>query len=207
MILVPTVKHTGSHFVSDHLLAEYDQAPLKGPIPKGQVVVMDHVYTHKLPLFRKLINRYDPVIIIPIRHPKVCAMSWCERGWELTPDFFLMWENIMTFKGDKVFYLPLDVDDREEWLKKINDGTDLVLSTDWPEVGSNSKLRYKDLAYKDLIGWTEKTVMDPADRGEIQQRISRTGDNNVIYAEAVKELVEDSKLKPFLAKFYKKSKD
>ena len=95
MILVPTVKHTGSHFVSDHLLREYPKAPLKGPFPDGEFVVMDHVSSANMPKFRNLIARHNPTIIIPLRHPKLCALSWCERRLELTPSFFKMWENLL----------------------------------------------------------------------------------------------------------------
>ena len=46
------------------------------------------------------------------------------------------------------FFLPLDVDDRQDYLDEINDNTGLGLQTDWTPQGeqhNNSGLRYTDI--------------------------------------------------------------
>lgn len=158
MIIVPTIRNTGSHFVM-HLLGaaipwrpnvltwrEVDKA-------NDDSIIFDHVLPHQKHLFLPLIAEHTT--IVPLRHPYLTAKSWDDRGMDKA-DLIAMWEVMVNdINPLDPFYLPLDVDNRQDYLDELNDHTGLNLETDWTPRGvknNNSNLRHGDLTPCDEFG-------------------------------------------------------
>ena len=151
MIIVPTIRNTGSHFVL-RLLGK--QHPAKADIltwrgldrMEPDSVIFDHVFPHQKHLFLPLIE--NNITIIPLRHPYLTQKSWSDRNHEKS-DLVGMWETMANDIAPlNPFFLPLDVDDRQDYLDALNDATGLGLKTDWKPHGvkhNNFKLRYTDI--------------------------------------------------------------
>lgn len=219
LIIVPTVKHTGSHFIRDDLLRDYEKVPLKGPHSYimeniegvktkrkiSEAALMDHLIYSKVQQFQKLITKDGNICITPLRHPKLVAKSWLDKGLELKPDFYQMWtslidlEQFLVKKDSKIYFLPLDVDDREDYLEALNEGTGLGLHTNWEATGENAKLRYNDVTYKELIGHRMKTIEN--EKGDFLKKVPRTPEGS-----EVEEFVNSDKIVKFLKRFYKPKK-
>ena len=150
MIIVPTIRNTGSHFVLNMLGAEQPWRPdvlaWRGAVRATEdSIIFDHVFPHQRHIFLPLIE--DNLTIVPLRHPLLTAKSWTDRGHELG-DLIAMWE-VMAYDIDSLdpYYLPLDVPDREDYLTELRDMTGL--DTDWAPHGSqhnNYALRYTELS-------------------------------------------------------------
>ena len=126
MIVVPTVPHTGTHFMRDHLLAELD-------------CYVRHVHPSDEPKLLELLEAGNPCIV-PVRDRWSVLESWIRHdkdprafcGLSL-PEWFealdaLIWP-----------YSPLllaidNPEIRDEQLAMINNTLGTVLTTDWPIV-------------------------------------------------------------------------
>lgn len=147
MILVPTVQHTGSHFVVRELFPHHQQTPLKKPVIQPDTLMMDHVLPTKMTRMLTLAKTAS-AIVIPLRHPRVCAYSWIKSGKELFPDFSRQWDCIWRFEdeGFDVHYITLDNEElRDEQLKALCKAIGDDIYTDWPELGQNAALRNESL--------------------------------------------------------------
>jgi len=126
-IIVPSVKHSGADILTKHILAAYEPATFKDPASGD--VVSDHVLYTKIHALIALAESGNPCIV-PIRHPRLCAMLWQQNGDELSPDFFQMWNSIQLFtEVPSVHFLPMDADDLTTRIKVIAEETGLRLST------------------------------------------------------------------------------
>lgn len=150
MIIVPTIRHTGSHFVL-HLLG------VKGRVncftwrtaqqASHNSVVFDHVLPHQRHIYLDLIKRHTT--IVPLRHPYLTQKSWQDRNRDLD-DMIAMWEVMANDIAPlDPHFLPLDVDNRDDYLHNINRTSGLYLQTDWTPQGErkgNSATRHTDVS-------------------------------------------------------------
>ena len=120
MICVPTVQHSGSLFVVDHLFGGRDN------------VVFRHFGQ---PAFEQLFEHIDGRnIIIPLRKLKDIATSWSGRQsnpHHLDRDIKLL---IAFCEKYDPYFLPIDHENRQDYLDVINEGLSLSLTTDWPVI-------------------------------------------------------------------------
>ena len=110
-VLIPTIKHSGSHLCLDAFLgAGFTQGTVKSGWTEGDSVIMDHVLYTKLRQMTNLAEQAD-VVIVPIRHPNLIAVSWGLQGEEIRPDLFQMLKDIKPFMlRDNSIVLPLGGD-------------------------------------------------------------------------------------------------
>jgi hypothetical protein len=128
MIIVPTVPHTGTHFVKN-LLAD-----------TGQELYVRHVYPAEIERLEYLLNQGHPTIV-PSREPDAVIASWLRYGkdpenfagmsllewWKLLDGLVMMRQN--------VYLLHLDNPElRDLELATINFELQLELATDWTPV-------------------------------------------------------------------------
>ena len=150
MIIVPTIRNTGSHFVLRMLGKQH---PIRPDILtwrcldriEDDSVVFDHVFPHQRHLFLPLIR--DHLTIVPLRHPYLTQKSWADRNHHKS-DLIGMWE-VMAEEIAPLnpYFLPLDVENRQDYLDELND-LGLNLKTDWQAEGekhNNSALRWQDV--------------------------------------------------------------
>lgn len=131
IILLPTVKHTGSHFCLKQLLKGFVPIQLKTAkkdikLLSGDMVVFDHLYKHKMRLWRDLLKEYPA--IVPLRNKKAVMESWMSRGEDLE-DFHEQWAMLKSIVCKRVYFI--NIDDplmRERQLETIN--FDLGLNLD-----------------------------------------------------------------------------
>ena len=95
----------------------------------------------------KRLMEYNPAII-PLRHPHLMMESWKRRG-KPVKDMVTAYRRILELDSFDPYYLPMDVEDRAEYLNKIEDGLNISLGTDWPIV--NSKEHTSDLNWKEIV--------------------------------------------------------
>lgn len=129
MIVVPTVPHTGTHFMRDYLLA-------------GLETHVAHPYDHEIPKIYALLEEGNPCII-PRRRRIEVERSWIRHGKDRAKfagrsldDWLLVQEGIATMAliDSRLFYLDLDLPGvRDKQLLAINTGIGLHLDArGWP---------------------------------------------------------------------------
>jgi hypothetical protein len=137
-IIVPTVQHSGTLFLVRSILGKngFEVLPFRGEPTKEHTVNYGHCWPGELKYMRPLIRKYP--IIVPLRHPYLVAETWRRRN--RTPlEMMLQWEILMQEVDPQgPFYLPIDRDDRGEWLDSINNQLGLQLSTDWQPLNSHT---------------------------------------------------------------------
>lgn len=146
MLLFPTVRHSGSHFilnlfgsqVGSHSRPEYAQGELNE-------IVFCHV-DEDLSLMAKFAE--DHPCIIPLRHPKAMAVSWQARRKDMPTLCRDIHTLIDTFDIFDPLYLPLDSDRRDDFLNAINADLGTHIVTDWEARGvdyHNDGIDYRDI--------------------------------------------------------------
>lgn len=137
IICVPTVQHTGSFFVTRHLLDGYPEQPIRTD-NYASGVYFDHVNPEKRVFWQPLLDCAN-AIIVPLRHPVIVAESWRRKGKPLD-DMYAQWDMLIDFVDPyQPAYLPLDVDIRDAHLGAINERYNLKLQTRWPVINSKVK--------------------------------------------------------------------
>jgi len=148
VIIVPTIRNTGTHFLLN----------LLGIKPKGMLWTEQEygvTYGHIDPAYKDI---YLPLIennttIIPLRHPLVVARSWQSRGGNIL-ELVETWEHLVNdIDPMNPCYLPIDSEYRVGYLNALNISAGLYLKTDWEPVGStgNHELRHQDIKGDKLI--------------------------------------------------------
>ena len=149
MIIVPTIRNTGTHFLLN----------LLGIKPKGMLwteqengIAYGHIYPDRKDIYLPLIR--DNQTIIPLRHPLVVAKSWQDRGGNLL-ELVESWE-LLVNEIDPLHptYLPIDSPHRDSYLNIIRIKTRKMLPTEWEPVSSvngNHELRHEDMEGDKLI--------------------------------------------------------
>lgn len=119
-MIVASVPHSGSRFVS-----ELVRAPFL------------HVYTTGESLGE--IRKHD-VIVVPVRHPMAVAQSWKNRGKPIVSHpkhepMMAMWRTLIDVIAPlKPYYVPVDSENREQYLAKLGKRIRRKLTTDWRKV-------------------------------------------------------------------------
>ena len=126
MIVVPTVPHTGTHFMRDHLLAELE-------------CHVGHPYPADQEKFYELLEAGHPCIV-PTRRPWDVLESWIRHGKD-PRDFggysLPEWYDVqagLVMDYDPLYLAIDDIVMRDEQLAMINNTLGTVLTTDWPIV-------------------------------------------------------------------------
>ena len=149
MIVVPSIPHTGTHFVRDHLLRNLPE-----------MIHVEHCwpqwdderkfYTYSAELENKLIDAR--AILIPLRRPRNIASSWIRRGKPLIelPRWYLVVFWILERFRTKAFLLPIDdTVRRHRFLEYFCEHTQLELDTSWPIVREASSVSSGPVAFTD----------------------------------------------------------
>ncbi len=134
VIVVPSIHHTGTNFVLQNLLRKFATHPNTiASLPPEQSKVHVHVEPSLVGQLDHWVRLMYPMLV-PIRHPASVARSWKARGKpvsEMVGQWQMLIDQVAPFKPS---YLPLDVDNREDWLEAFCDKFSLDLSTDWEVV-------------------------------------------------------------------------
>ncbi len=146
MIAFPTIRHTGSHFVVGLFGFDINQA-MSWKHPGSGEYYFDHIHASlKQPMLRVLEGKD---IVIPLRHPKVTAKSWNDRGKD-EQEMIDAWDCLVNdIDPLGPYYLPLDSEKRDACLQQINEGLGLRLHTLWQPAGvkqNNQRLRHSDVS-------------------------------------------------------------
>lgn len=148
MIIVPTIRHSGSHFVVNLLGYDIKQTFNWKQAGKARPdsLIFDHISPHRIGIITGLVSKH--LTIIPLRHPFLIEKSWDDRNKDKED----LYQSFKTLINDidpyEPFYLPLDTRDRETCLNAIRAATGLTLATDWMPQGvkhNNYDLRHKDV--------------------------------------------------------------
>jgi hypothetical protein len=132
IVCVPTVPHTGSKFVAKHLLQDFRE--LNPRRDTGAGVYWAHVWPDMRPYWDEVLTK-GPVIV-PMRKPRDIMLSHARRGRPLEDVLFLFDNLVEWVLPHDPLFLPIDAQDRDQWLADINKATGLDLKTEWPRVGS-----------------------------------------------------------------------
>lgn len=139
IVLLPTIQHTGSHFLYEHLLANDFERMSVHDEPRDGGMVFTHISKWKwLKHWQHLMPHYPA--IIPFREPWKVCYSWLRRREKLTNLHEDLSYLVDHFDGFNPYYLPIDRPDRQAYLDRINDGLGLNLQTDWPVFGSRGEM-------------------------------------------------------------------
>lgn len=145
MLIFPTVRHTGSHFIIGLFGLDINKAMSWKHGGQGEYI-FDHIHPALSYRFMPLME--ENTIVVPLRHPKVTAVSWRDRKkdeQEMIECFDCLVEMIDPYEPH---YLPVDSEQRDLWLKRLNFDLGLELETDWEPRGvkqNNHSLRHQDV--------------------------------------------------------------
>ena len=112
-IIVPSVQHTGMHFLREVLggrqaKMRFDDLTIRysEKLPRPYEIIHGH-FDNRTPLLKALSDTRKTVI--PLRHPMKVAVSWKKRGAEerRTPTFLDQWLRMDEFSN--AFFFPLEV--------------------------------------------------------------------------------------------------
>ena len=149
---IPTIQHTGTKFLAK-LFGDIHWASFIEDIgDREDVLYLGHLTANSIGNIKRLNNP----ILIPLRHPYLVAESWKRRGkplTELSENFRLLVDELDPLNP---LYLPIDVDNKQDYLDKINVELGLSLSTQWG-IENSKKMTY-NLSYRDLS--PDKIMMD-----------------------------------------------
>lgn len=152
---IPTIQHTGTKLLAK-LFGDVHWASFYEDIgDRESALYLGHLTINSVEAIKKLKHR----MIIPLRHPYLVAESWRRRNKpldELADNFRLLVDEIDPYNP---LYLPIDVENRQEYLDKINKELGLDLRTEWGV--ENSKKSTYNLSYKELSpGPVEKALVE-----------------------------------------------
>ena len=135
MIVIISVRHTGTRFVRSHLI---DCKYMNRHVGER--------YLHQVEPY------IDNNLVIPLRRLDRIIVSWERRDMGLEGLRDSLNELIDKYDHRDPYYLPIDSDDRDEFLKALNEGMDTDFKTDWPVVDSDknsSQSNYSDIINKE----------------------------------------------------------
>lgn len=143
--LIPTIQHTGTKFLAKLFPQHYHWASFQEDTSdKVDVLYLGHLTINSI----EAIKRLDCPVLVPLRHPYLVAESWMRRNKpinQLAQNFCLL---INEIDNKDPYYLPIDVENKQDYLDKINAGLNLNFSTDWKV--ENSKKSTYNLTYRDI---------------------------------------------------------
>lgn len=140
-IVVPTIPHTGTHFIRDHLLSAHEHH-VEHLWPLSRVTLAELAANHRT--------------IVPLRHPMLVARTWKSQNKDIKelPDWW--YALIQYIDPHEPAYLPLDSPQRDGFLQDLNRQLDTMLSTDWPvlpryEGGLRPRVPLTDAETEDVV--------------------------------------------------------
>lgn len=173
MILIASIAHSGTHFVGELLDYPYQNESRCGE----QFARSMHTYPDGLGLLHEAVKQ-QAIVVAPLRHPWAIAQSWANRGKRISrhpsqPTLV----DVMRCMIDDVAphvtaWLPLDVPDRDVYLRTLSVIVGKDLKTDWEPRGHHPVHRdaimpdYDKLAIEEILqdpfwerfGYHEQTV-------------------------------------------------
>ena len=136
IILVPSVHHTGTKLVHNELLKGWPQINQQDHTEHSCGRIRIHLDEPFLEDVKYWLQRVPA--IVPLRHPRKVALGW-KRRHKLLTRLGEQWKALKEIVDPYgPYYLPIDHEDRDAWLKKIERGLGLKFVTDWPVVGSSA---------------------------------------------------------------------
>lgn len=124
-LLVLSIPHSGTMFALDLLPGRRGSWP--GPFRDGQ-----KYFCHLDDPFRRDAMRHC-FTVVPLRCYERIKESWERRGIN-TDDLLRQWNEIGALQ--EVFFLPLDIPEREAALERLSNLLDVRLKTNWKPVNS-----------------------------------------------------------------------
>lgn len=116
-----SVMHTGSKFLFNHLLRDVKMEWEHKHIGANEDV---NGWLHERPC------------LVPMRHPEAVAVSHYTRYGSVDKMCHGFRQLVKFADPLGPYYLPLDTDDRQDYLDRINERFGLSLQTRWPIIGS-----------------------------------------------------------------------
>lgn len=141
---IPTIQHTGTKLLAKMFGDIHWASFIEDIGDREDVLYLGHLTANSIEAIKRLNNP----ILIPLRHPYLVAESWIRRGkplTELAENFRLLVNELDPLNP---LYLPIDVDNRQDYLDNINKELGLSLETNWA-IENSKKMTY-NLSHKDL---------------------------------------------------------
>jgi len=135
---MPTIQHSGTLFT--RALIPFDPLPLTDKPKEGDWIYWGHMHRDVAGRDNwKELARQFPTIV-PLRHPYLISESWNRRSvdnekepWRLREEWDFLINEIDKYDP---YYLPIDSNNRQEYLDKINNDLNLNIRTRWTPVHS-----------------------------------------------------------------------
>lgn len=102
---------------------------------KGNSVYRQHIEARSLNSLKESLRR-SYSLIVPLRHPALCAKSWANRRKSI--DMMLkQWHWLLDLVHPRnPLYLPIDSVEKDFYLSRIEKALSIELRTEWPLVGA-----------------------------------------------------------------------
>ena len=161
MIIVASCPHTGSHFAVNTI-----GLPLRN-WDRGGVSAQNlyHVYSGESLEIIKRGAREGATLVVPMRHPMAVAQSWANRGKPIAehpvhePMIKLFRNLIEHVVPLNPLYLPVDVPNRDKYLRALSDVVGRELKTDWAPASHHEIAPAK--LFDDDIAAVHELLRDP----------------------------------------------
>ncbi len=131
-----TVPNTGTHFAQSILEQRFDRHYFGETIRNDRHYWFSHAEQRKCAEARRLIENGAGPLILTMRNPIDNIRSRWKRGYKLDADWELFWRNLFLIAEDfDHFWLPIDTEDRDEYLDMLSEALDFPFKTDWEPRG------------------------------------------------------------------------
>jgi hypothetical protein len=153
-ILIPTVPHTGTHLLSSFFeKAGFESVPAHMNAKPEKSVTTTHIDTQvRFNHVLGLMNEFNTVI--PIRHPYLVAESWIRREQPLNR-MLAAYRRLPAMYEAGAMFVPVDVPERDTYIKKVNKALGINLKPDWGTVvngyHNTHTMTYKDISPPDEV--------------------------------------------------------
>jgi hypothetical protein len=151
MVVIASVPHSGSHFA-----VETVGLPLRSRAPGGVAYAnLWHVYSGESLKYIKE-NAEGGMVVVPLRHPLAVAQSWANRGKPIAEHpvhepMIRLWRNLIEHVVPlKPYYLPVDIEKRETYLKRLGKALGREIKTTWHRVSHHPVERAAQLFDDDI---------------------------------------------------------
>ncbi len=134
-MILATVRNTGSNSALSIFEPHYTRHNGLYEPPTGNDLWFSHTETSNLPQIQFKAS-VDGPLVLTMRNPLEVARSWIKRRKTLDREFTEMWRNLFALsKHPDAFWLPVDTEDRDEYLAKISERSGKVFRTGWERKG------------------------------------------------------------------------
>lgn len=138
--VLATVPHTATHFGFHILKQHYFRTEVRGEPKCKRPFWFSHTHTGSMVHIRAKLDEGLP-LISTMRHPMLVAQSWIQRSKPMGDDFIAIWGNLFALHDEYTdsFWLPVDTDNKKEYLKAIERRLGLEFKTNWGKYGHYDK--------------------------------------------------------------------